>query len=228
MFSNKVLKQASEKTLFFGLFVILGLVASRINFSQLLGAENQFLTLFQFFAPVAGGFLGSVLGAGAVLGTQLLDFVAFGKEATLLNLARLFTLVFAAWYFGSGEKQKWIAAVPLLAIILFVIHPVGAQAWYYAIMFWSIPVLAKFFYSENLLAKSLGSTLAAHSIGSVLWLYTIPTTPGFWAGLIPVVIYERFMFAVGIAVSFVVLNAVFSRVKVPSFFKVNRTLPFAK
>jgi len=219
------LKENASKILFLALFAIAGLVAMRINFSQALGASNQFFTLFQFFAPVAGGFLGSALGAAAVLIAQFVDFVFVGKEASLLNVARLFTLVAAAWYFGTNAKQKWAAAIPAAAIVLFVLHPIGAQAWYYAVMFWSIPILAKFFYADNLLAKSLGSTLTAHAVGGVLWLYTLPTTPAFWTGLIPIVVYERFVYAVGIAISFVALNALFSRVRVPSFVHVDETMP---
>ncbi|HIH20785.1 TPA: hypothetical protein HA244_05955 [Candidatus Micrarchaeota archaeon] len=222
------LEGKSQKALFFGIFVIAGLIASRINFSQLLGAPNQFFTLFQFFAPIAGGFLGGIFGGAAVLVTQLVDFIAFGKEVTFLNVARLFTLVFAAWYFSSGSKQKWLAAVPLAAILLFILHPVGQQVWYFAVMFWGIPVLAKFFFADNLLAKSLGSTLTAHSVGGVLWIYSIPSTAAFWNGLFPIVVYERFIFTVGIVVSFVALNALFSRVRVPKFISVDYTAPFAK
>ena len=223
----KGLKQDFSKAVFLVVFVVAGLIASRINFSQLLGTPNQFFTLFQFFAPIAGGFLGSAIGAGVVLAPQLVDFAFLGKEASLLNVLRVLPLVFAAWYFGSNSKQKWEVAVPLLAIALFIAHPVGGQAWFFAAMFWSIPVLAKIFFADNLLAKSLGATFTAHAVGGIVWLYALPTTPQFWAGLIPVVIYERALFAAGIAVSYIALNAVLSRIKLPQFVKVNRVLPFS-
>ena len=172
--------------------------------------------------------MGSALGAIAVFVTQGLDLIALGKEATLLNIARVFTLVFAAWYFGTSVKQKWVAIVPALAIVLFVLHPVGMQVWYFAVMFWSIPILAKFVFADNVFAKSLGATLTAHAVGGVLWIYSLPTTPEFWNGLIPIVVYERLLFAVGISVSFLALNALFSRVNVPQFLQVDRRLPFAK
>ncbi len=224
---EKGVKSNAREVLFISLFVVAGLIAARINFSQLLGAPNHFFTLFQFFAPIAGGFLGSALGATVVLATQLIDFVAAGKEATLLNLGRLFTLTFAAWYFGGGARNKLSLAVPLAAIILFIAHPVGGQAWYFAFMFWSIPVLAKLFFAENLLSRSLGATFAAHAVGGVLWIYSLPTTPEFWTGLIPVVAYERTLFALGIAVSYVAFNAVLARVKLPSFVRIDRSLPLA-
>ncbi|MBI5177501.1 hypothetical protein HY995_05450 [Candidatus Micrarchaeota archaeon] len=222
----QVKEEYGSKLLFFAIFTIAGLIASRMNFSQLLGAPNQFFTLFQFFAPVAGGFLGSAPGAAVILATQLADFFIGGKQFTLLNIARLAPLVFAAWYFGSG-KNRLSAIVPLAAIALFIAHPVGRQVWYFPLIFWSIPVALKLFFPEHLLSKSLGSTLAAHAVGGVVWIYTLPTTPAFWTGLIPIVAYERTLFATGIASSYVVLNSVLSRVKVPQFVNVDRKMPLA-
>lgn len=221
------LKENAIKLLFLGVFVVAGLIALRVNFSQALGAPNQFFTFFQFFAPVAGGFLGSVLGAVIVLAIQAIDFLFTGKAFTLLNAARLFTLVAAAWYFGTSGKQKYAVIVPALAILLFIMHPVGQQVWFFPLLFWTIPIIAKFFFTENLFAKSLGATLTAHAVGGVLWIYTLPTTPQYWTALVPIVAYERLLYAGGIAVSFVLLNALFSRVRVPSFVRVNEKLPLA-
>lgn len=222
------LRKNAVKILFLMVFVIAGLIAMRVNFSKALGAENQYFTLFQFFAPTAGGFLGGLFGAGVVLVTQIASILFFGGQFTVLNVARLFTLVAAAWYFGSSVKQKRAAAIPALAILLFLLHPVGREAWYYAVMFWSIPILAKFFYADHVLAKSLGATFTAHAVGGIIWLYTIPTTPAFWTALIPIVVFERLLFAGGIAVSFVFLNALFSRVQVPSFIHVDKRLPLVR
>lgn len=215
------------KVCFILLFIASGLIASRMNFSQLLGAPNQFFTFFQFFGPVAGGLLGSVLGALVVLFTQTLDLVMKGKAVSALDLMRVLPLVFAAWYFGSQDRNKWTALIPLAAIALFVLHPVGRQVWYFAVLFWSIPIAAKLVLKDNLLAKSLGSTLTAHAVGGVIWLYALPTTPEFWNALIPVVAYERALFALGITGSFILANALLSRFEVPDFIKVNRKLPFA-
>ncbi len=216
------LRKNAAKVLFLAVFVAAGLVAMRINFSAVLGAENQYFNLFQFFAPAAGGFLGGLAGAAAVLAMQVVDFLFVGKEFTLLNVARLFTLAAAAWYFASPANRKRAALIPALAMLLFVLHPVGREAWYYAVLFWSIPILG------NLLARSLGATFTAHSLGSIIWLYTLPTTPAFWTALIPIVVFERMLFAGGIAVSFVFLNALFSRVRVPSFVRVDCSLPFVR
>ncbi len=217
----------SKSIAFLVLFAAAGLLAMHANFSQLLGAPNQFFTGFQFFAPVAGAFLGGMVGAGVVIAAQVADMLLTGKAFTLLNLARLLPLAFAAWYFSTPRKSKLTAVVPLAAIALFLLHPVGGQVWYYPLMFWGIPVVVALFFANNLFARSLGATMTAHAVGGVVWIYSLPTTPAFWAGLVPVVAYERLLFAAGIAVSYVAFNAVLSRLKAPGFVRVDRRLPLA-
>ncbi len=46
----------------------------------------------------------------------------------------------------------------------------------------------------------LASTFIAHSVGSVLWLYTGTMSAAVWMSLIPVVAIERFVFAGGMMV----------------------------
>ena len=174
------------------LFTAVALVASSINFSQVLGgAPNQSFTLFQFMGPIAGGFLGAGAGVLSVL---------------------LAPMLFAAFYFAKYAKGKLIqAVVPLACMALFIMHPVGSQAWFYS-LYWLIPAIVLFL-PENLFARSLGSTFTAHSIGSVIWLYAFPSTAAFWVALIPVVAFERLLFASGISVSYVAFNTVLSRVE---------------
>src|SRR3989338_3857358 len=115
------MKKISKRGMvFLGLFTVLALVGMNINFSPLVGEKNQFFTLFQFFGPIAGGFLG-VFGVIAVLLAQLIDFVVVGKEATLINILRLAPMLFAAFYFASKEiKSKTIAIiVPAICIVAF-------------------------------------------------------------------------------------------------------------
>jgi hypothetical protein len=121
-----------KRLIFIIIFTVLVLVGKNINFSALVGAENQFFTLFQFFGPVAGGFLGSVFGVVAVLFAELIDFFVVGKEATLINVLRLTPMLFAAYYFGSKKKNLSII-VPIIAIALFILHPVGRQVWFFTL-----------------------------------------------------------------------------------------------
>ncbi len=196
---------------FLMLFTGLVLVASGINFSKVLGAENQSFTFFQFIGPIAAGFLGAGVGVLSVLLAEVVSFFWLGREAELINILRLAPMLFAAFYFAKYSKGKLIqAAVPLVCIGLFIIHPIGGQAWFYS-LYWLIPAVALML-PEHLFLRSLGTTFTAHSIGSITWLYLVPSTPALWLALIPIVAFERLMFAAGISVSFVAFNTVLSRV----------------
>ena len=119
-------------------------------------------------------------------------------------------MLFAAVYFASNRKNlsKASSFIPLVCMGLFWLHPVGQQAWFYA-LYWLIPLAGKFL-SKRLFFRSLGSTFTAHAVGSTLWLYTVPMPAEAWIALIPVVAMERILFAAGISVSFVALNTVLS------------------
>ncbi len=202
----------TKKIVFLLLFIGGALIAARINFSTLVGSTNQTLTMFQFFGPIAGAFLGGIFGIVTVLASQIINNLLLGKEWTLVTVLRLLPMLFAVFYFAYfHNKQKYKTAVmilvPVLAIILFNLHPIGRQAWYYS-LFWLIPILAVV--GEKLHGKlffrSFGATFTAHAIGTIVWVYTVPMTVEQWTALVPITAYERFAFGIGIAVSFVVVN----------------------
>ncbi|MAG91071.1 hypothetical protein CMO83_00170 [Candidatus Woesearchaeota archaeon] len=198
--------------LFLAIFSVLVFIGDKINFSALVGADNQFFTLFQFFGPVAGIFLGPVVGILSVLIAETSSYLILGKTFTLINVLRLTPMLFAAWYFGT-KKDKVSFLVPVAAIALFIAHPVGRQVWFFS-LFWTIPIIVKLLpnkYSNKVFLKSLGATFTAHAVGGAMWNYIVPMTPGAWITLIPIVIYERLLFAAGISVSFVVLNTILDK-----------------
>ncbi|PIN75185.1 hypothetical protein COV17_04185 [Candidatus Woesearchaeota archaeon CG10_big_fil_rev_8_21_14_0_10_36_11] len=198
-----------KRIVFLFIFFVLVLIGLNINFSSVVGAENQFFTLFQFFGPIAGTFLGPVFGIISVFFSQFADFLIVGKEFTLINVLRLLPMLFAVYYFSS-KKKAVSAIIPLICMFLFIIHPIGRVAWLYS-LYWLIPFFAKVLPDKvpgKLFLRSFGATFTAHAIGSVLWIYTVPMTAGQWIGLIPVVAYERFLFGLGIAGSYVVFNSV--------------------
>ena len=210
---NKLI--TTKGLLFLFVFSILVFAGDRINFSKLVGAENQFFTLFQFFGPVAGAFLGPVVGVLSVLIAEVSSYIILGKAFTLVSILRLLPMLFAAWYFGT-KKDKISFLIPIAAIVLFISHPVGRQVWYFS-LFWTIPIIIKILpkkYSEKLFLKSLGATFTAHAVGGAIWNYVVPMTPAKWIALIPVVIYERLLFASGIAISFILLNTLLDKLDV--------------
>ena len=207
---NKLI--TAKGVIFLLIFSILVFIGDRINFSRLVGAENQFFTLFQFFGPVAGAFLGPVVGVMSVLIAEVASKIVNHATFDLVTILRLTPMLFAAWYFGT-KKDKLSFLVPVAAIILFVAHPVGRQVWYFS-LFWVMPIIIKLLpkkYGDRIFLRSLGATFTAHAVGGAMWNYLVPMTPQAWVALIPVVIYERLLFASGISVSFVLLNTLLDK-----------------
>ena len=208
----------ATKALFVLIFTALVLVSSQINFSALMGGTpNQFFTFFQFLGPIGGLFLGPIFGAASVLLAQILEIAVTGKSFDVISILRLLPMVMAAVYFALAKDKNgnWMLLVPILATIAFVMHPVGAQVWYYAVIFWSIPIIAKLFFSKNLFARSLGTTFTAHSVGGAIWIYAFNTTPELWNFLLfsGTVLFERVLFALGICISFIVMNTLLTYVE---------------
>ena len=115
---------------------------------------------------------------------------------------------------------KKTAIIFPICITLFLLNPIGRQAWMYSLI-WLIPFVATFF-KKKLILNSLGATFTAHAIGSVIFLYTFGLTPAIWIGLIPVVFIERGVFTLGIWTSCLVLNTVLDKLtnfKMVSFLK---------
>ena len=192
-------------------FVLVVAIADNIQIFRLwetnAASSNQYFTLVQLFGPTIGAFLGPLLGAGVVLVAEMFSFIFNAKEFTLLNVVRLSPMLFAAAYFALYAKKSKIGALaPLACAALFIMHPVGAQAWPFA-LYWLIPLAATIL-PNNLLLRSYGATFSAHAIGGVLWIYTIPTTPAYWIALIPVVLVERSVFAAGISASYYALSTI--------------------
>jgi hypothetical protein len=209
--------ETKKQLLFLTVFTAIALLCYQINFSQVLGANNQSFTLFQFIGPIGAGIFSPLFGAVSVLAVEALNlsFKAYsGAAIDLFTFVRLLPMVFAAVYFGTNAKNKAAAVVPLVCMGLFLLHPVGQQAWLYP-LYWLVPVIGVFWMKENLLMRSLGTTFTAHAVGSVAFLYIYGMTPQFWLALIPVVFAERVLFALGIGVSFFIANTVVHETGLP-------------
>ncbi|HEX9504317.1 MAG TPA: hypothetical protein VF974_08455 [Patescibacteria group bacterium] len=194
----------NKKIFLLGLFVILSTLSLNIKLGHLAGTKATF-TLFDSFAPIAGQFLGTGIGLVAVIVMQLLNLII--HQTTHLDLGMLLRIIptlFAVVYFS--KKSKWNILVPLLAIILFVVHPIGRTVWFYS-MFWLIPIVC-YYFQDKLLARALGATFAAHAVGGVLWLYYFNLPKEVWLSLIPVVIVERLLFAAGIVLNVLLFKVI--------------------
>ena len=191
----------NRKILFVAIFVALGLLALQVSIDRIVGSSQSF-TLFELIGPVGGMFLVPLMGALAAFVVMALNMVIFHQSFNLMALAMLLPAMAAAAYFGL--KQKWTAIVFLICIVLFVLNPIGRQAWTYSLI-WLIPFFATFG-KKRLILNRIGATFTAHAIGSVIFLYAFGLTPEIWMSLIPVVLVERGIFTIGIWASCLVLN----------------------
>ncbi len=197
-------------------FTILGLIALQIPFTTVLGSGTKF-TLFDFLAPTAGAFLGTIPGIISVLLMQLINIALHGfNNVGFASLIRLFPVLFGVFYFS--KKRSTDLFIPLLAIIAFNLHPIGRSAWQYS-LFWLIPIAAHF-WRKNLFIRSLGATFTAHAVGGALWVWAFGLSKTMWLSLIPQTAMERTLMAAGISISFVVLTNVLK------LLAKNKLLPF--
>lgn len=192
-----------KNLLFIVIFAVVGFIALQIPVAQLEGSKVSF-TVYDAFAPVAGAFIGSLPGVLAVFLMQFFNFLVHGAVIEDAGtIIRFLPMLFATLYFA--RKSKFNLVIPALAIIAFVVHPIGRTVWYFA-LFWIIPLLAYFFRDRFLLARALGATFTAHAVGGALWIWFFALPAPVWISLIPVVAVERALFALGITGSFLLIN----------------------
>ncbi|MEM3610138.1 MAG: hypothetical protein QXJ06_03230 [Candidatus Aenigmatarchaeota archaeon] len=214
-------REIVKNLIFVFLFFVFALISFNVNLSHIRvfgdstsNAPKTF-TLFQFIGPTAGAFLSTSYGLVVVFIAQLTDFIIKGKEFSIASILFLFPALGAVYFFSAYAKKKAMNdiltyLIPIAAISLFAIHPVGRDALLYT-SFWLIPIIVKFL-PKNLFLRSLGATFTTHAIGSTIWLYLFETSSAFWLALIPIVIVERITFALGISVTFIVFNTILNLV----------------
>jgi uncharacterized membrane protein YccF (DUF307 family) len=122
-------------------------------------------------------------------------------------------MLFATIYFANSfslKRKNYDVLVPLACIALFVAHPIGRSVWFFS-LYWLIPVIARFAFPNNLFAKSLGASFTAHAVGGVIWIYFVGMPASMWLALIPIVAFERLVFAAGISASYIAFNVVLDK-----------------
>lgn len=162
----------------------------KINF--ILGSHAAFFTASQFFSPLIGlwgGILASII-------TFLLrtGMTWYSLSFTIALVYHLPTLCGALYLASNSRALKIIYS--LLAIAVFVTHPIGSQAYAYS-FYWFIPALIALSNTQSIFLRTIGSTFATHAAGSIIWLYTHNLTPLDWKLLISVVWLERLILALG-------------------------------
>jgi len=193
-----------KKIIYLALFIGVGFVLLQIPFTNIIGSGQNF-SFFDFFAPSIGMLLASIWGAISVVIIKTVNVLVSDQSFDTATIIRLFPLALAALYFGAKRFKPLVAAVPLICMIMFILHPEGRQAWFYS-LYWLIP-MAAIFAKKSLVFNSLGATFTAHALGSVAFLYAFNLPAEVWIALIPIVFLERALFTGGIALSYVIVNS---------------------
>jgi hypothetical protein len=209
-----------KKIIFITLFVLAGFGLMQIPFSQIIGSSLKF-SLFDFYGPIAGAFVGSIWGLITVGAMQLVNWAWHGFALDGATLIRLFPVLFSALYFA--RKSKLMLLVPAICMVAFWAHPEGRAAWLYP-LYWLIPIVAYFFYDKSILLRALGTTFTAHAVGGALWIWVLGMKADIWLSLIPIVWKERGLMMIGIALTYISFNYLFSLLEK----KFHITLPFLK
>lgn len=178
--------------------------AQLIKLSFVLGSFGIFFSASNSIVPLAGlmggltgiTFLSLIMGMGKLLATGI----------SLSYLLQGLPTFFAGAYLAH-DSYLIRAALPVICMALFIAHPVGGQAWGYSI-YWLLPVFFSLLSVPTFFIQALGSTLVAHGVGSVIWLYTHSTTAAFWHALIPIVALERLSFALGMVLFYTLYQKV--------------------
>lgn len=191
-----------KKIIIAALFALIGFILMQIPFTKIIGSNLKF-TLFDFYGPIAAGFIGSLWGFIAVGIMEIGNWAWHGFAVDAGTIIRFFPMLCAVLYFA--KKSKWILAIPAAAMLAFWLHPEGRGAWYYA-LYWIIPIASYFWHDKYIIARALGTTFTAHAVGSVLFLYFFNLKTAVWISLVPVVWKERGLMAIGITVAFIIFN----------------------
>ncbi|PKN03503.1 hypothetical protein CVU75_01930 [Candidatus Dependentiae bacterium HGW-Dependentiae-1] len=172
--------------------------------TPIFGSWAAFFSIKAMLVPLAGAFAG-VWGAALITGLRLLVRSFWGAALDAHILAHYLPGLCASLSWATRSIFIHVG-LPFLCMFLFVVHPVGAQVWYYS-LYWLIPV-GMYMRNNKLSAvflSALGSTFIAHAVGSVIWLYTVPMSASVWRALVPVVAVERLVFAAGMSAGYCVI-----------------------
>lgn len=177
-----------------------------IKVSFLFGSQAIWFSGINSVLPLSGAFGGS-LGASLVFVVRQLLHFFFFRTISLKFLVFGIPGFFASLYWSTNHIAVRLL-LPLACMILFIVHPIGGQAFFYS-FYWLIPVVLYFFPKKSLFLTALGSTFIAHAVGSVIWCYTVPMTATMWIALMPIVALERILFALGMVAAHHAISFVF-------------------
>lgn len=168
--------------------------SSFFKISFIFGSQKAFFNGTSVSMPLIGYFASSTHCAVVSL-VRLGELMLRTHSFSFHLLAFVVPGLFASLYWSTKHSliRFWL---PLTCMIAFVAHPVGSASAVYS-LYWLIPLAIYALNVNSIWTQAIGSTFVAHAVGSVIWIYTLPTTPTLWIALLPVVAVERSICAAG-------------------------------
>lgn len=154
--------------------------------------------LLSLFPTVGARFVPTFSFSSTLFFATLLLFTGFAGYLPPVNTGLptiAASLAWAALTHGRRWQQVIVTVVcPLVATLLFIAHPstTGAAAYtfYWLLVPASFALLPRRLHAHPLTC-ALTASLTAHSVGTLIYLFCMPSSPALWLRLIPVVASER-------------------------------------
>lgn len=167
---------------------------SRGSGSYVIGSSMAHFSLGAGIAPLAG-FYGGAFGAVSVgLISFLMSFCLHGSCSWAS--AALCVPGVVGGLFLTMRSRVTQSLLILGCMALFWVHPVGQQAFLYPLL-WLVPLVVTVRGAQSIFARALASTFVVHAVGACLWLYLMPMPAVVWHSMMPLVVVERLVNALG-------------------------------
>ncbi len=183
--------KVTKKACFYLVYTLFLTLVSFLKLSCIEGTKFAFFSLSSCIAPISGFFLGT-MGNSLIFSMRTLITLSLKGLGIASLCAHMPTL--GGTLYLTTQWRVIRMGIPLLCILLFIAHPVGRVIWFYPV-YWLPPVLMGYTVPRSIFLRSLASTLTAHAIGSVIWLYSHSTDAFFWHTLFSIVWIERLIIA---------------------------------
>jgi len=205
------------KSFFSILFAAFFMILTKVKLTPILGTKMKF-SASVIFGPILSSILGIAPGTFSIIFAHLIGLlIGFYEIKSLSSYFVFLPIITAGIYFARVFKRDRKMVIPcILAILLFILHPIGRKVWFYS-LFWTIPIfIATFKRKDDILFKhkflvlyaySLGAAFVDHAVGSVMYLYFFNIPSKFWIQAIPLTIIERLLIAFGIMISYLGVSA---------------------
>jgi hypothetical protein len=185
-------------------FFILFFICKFIKIGPIFGAIKGNFLASQVVMPISGMLTG---GFGIISLFVLSAISNFTFKFSLYSLSTVYHIpsFFAslALFTPKNRVLNLLSAsvsyiIPLTCAALFIANPIGAQIPAYT-LYWVIPVVIAILGStwgiRNLFLNALRSTFIAHAVGTVIFIYSVPSDLNLWANLAKIVWLERLLLA---------------------------------